>query len=72
LARRGKHDARLGRVVQVKGMRKSAHLISAEKKSNYDETKSKEEKDREQNEFISRSERTLQVMVEARQYQNVT
>jgi len=35
LAGRGKHDARLGRVVQVKkkGRRKSAHLSSAGKKS---------------------------------------
>jgi len=35
LAGKGKHDARLGRVVQVKkkGLRKSAHLSSAGKKS---------------------------------------
>ena len=74
LARRGKHDARLGRVVQVRGMRKSSDLSPAEMKSHFDETKSKEvkRKDLEQKECISRSERTLQVMVEARQYQNVT
>jgi len=50
LAGRGKHDARQSRAVQVKnkGRRKSAHLSSSEKKlfSNYDETKSKEEKEK--------------------------
>jgi len=41
--------------------------------SNYDETKSKEEKkkkEREQKEGTSRAERTIQVVVEARQHQN--
>ena len=40
---------------------------------NYDETKSKEEKqqkEREQKEGTSRAERTIQFMVEARQHQN--
>ena len=38
--------------------------------SNYDETKSKELKEREQKEGTSRAERTIQVVVEARQHQN--
>jgi len=41
--------------------------------SNYDETKSKEEKNKKngsKKEGTSRAERTIQVMVEARQHQN--
>ena len=49
MAGRGKHDARLGRVVQVKkGAEeiRSFELSGKEIFSNYDETKSKEEKNK--------------------------
>jgi len=49
LAGRGKHDARLGRAVQVKkrgGGNPPIELSGKEIFSNYDETKSKEEKNK--------------------------
>jgi len=51
---------------------RSFELSGKEIFSNYDETKSKQEKnkEREQNEGTSRAERTIQVVVEARQHQN--
>ena len=52
---------------------RSFELSGKEIFSNYDETKierGKEQKEREQKEGTSRAERTIQVMVEARQHQN--
>ena len=54
---------------------RSFELSGKEIFSNYDETKPKEEKgkkqqEREEKEGISQAERTIQVMVEARQHQN--
>ena len=52
---------------------RSFELSRKEIFSNYDETKSKEEKwkkEREHKEGTSRAERTIQVVVEARQHQN--
>ena len=52
---------------------RSFELSGKEIFSNHDETKSKEEKNKkygEQKEGTSRAERTIQVMVEARQHQN--
>jgi len=52
---------------------RSFELSGKEIFSNYDDTKSKEEKNKKngsKNEGTSRAERTIQVMVEARQHQN--
>jgi len=59
---------------QTKGRRKSAHLSSSGKKSSLtmmkQNRKRKRTKEREQKEGTSRAERTIQVVVEARQHQN--
>ena len=74
LAGEGKHNARLGRVVQVKkkGRRISALLSSAGKKSSL--TMIKRNRKRRRTKRLgaktSRAERSIHVMVEARQHQN--
>jgi len=72
LAGRGKHDARLGCVVQVKKGAVEIHLFELSGKeifSNYDETKSKEKKGEKSGSKKS-AYRGHGVMVEARQYQD--
>jgi len=75
LAGRVEQDARLDRVVQVKkGRRKSAHLSSAGKNSSLTMMKRNRKRKRTKRmgakEGTSRAERTIQVMVEARQHQS--
>jgi len=77
LAGRGKHNARLGRVVQVKKrgekIRKSAHVSSAEKKSSLTVMKQNRKRRRTKSLKAKRMHitgRAIQVMVEARQHQN--
>jgi len=67
------HDARLSRVVQVK-KRSGGNPSSAGKKSSLtmmnEIERGKEQKELEQKKDTSRAERTIQVVVEARQHQN--
>jgi len=74
---RGKHNARLGRVVQVKKrgeeIWKSAHVSSAEKKSSLTVMKQNRKRKRTKRMKAKRMHitgRAIQVMVEARQHQN--
>jgi len=76
LAGRGKHDARLGRMVQVKKRGGGNPLIWAQRERNllqlwWNEIERGEEpKERKQKEGTLWADNTIQVMVEARQHQN--